>query len=141
MKNFNDDCLRIIEEFERWYPELYADADYCYPSGKDEITVVMNDSEKIVYNSLFRNYRSIYNPDICDEYYGESEEECRIAFGNRLKHIMNMNAYTNTRLADETYISPVTISHYVNGRAMPTLYNIRRLAWALKVSVNELLDF
>ena len=54
---------------------------------------------------------------------------------------MNEKCIGQEALSEITGISKVTISGYVNGKSLPSLYNADRIAEALSISIDKLLDF
>lgn len=141
MIELKEECFRIIDSFKFDYPELAERAEYCYPSGLSEITFIMDNKDRIAYDAILRKVHSVYIADVYDDCYGESEEECKRAFSEKLKRRMMLSGFNNSALADRVWMSPVIISQYVNGKTMPSIYTIRKLAWGLGCSISELMDF
>lgn len=141
MIKLKEECFNMIDEFEREYPRLADEVEYCYPSGLNEITFILYNGDKIAYDALMQKTRSVYEAEIYEDCYAESEEECKREFGRKLKRRMMYSGYDVTGLADKLQVSTGTISNYRNGVATPNLYMLRRLAWALECSVTELIDF
>jgi transcriptional regulator with XRE-family HTH domain len=61
-----------------------------------------------------------------------------IRFGKRLLAVRTLRRYSQTELAKLAGFQPAAISHFENARRQPSLKNLRKLAIALDVSVDDL---
>jgi putative transcriptional regulator len=59
---------------------------------------------------------------------------------NRVKEVLDESGKSQYWLRNETGITDVSISGYVNGRVEPSLKNIFRIAEALKVNPRDLIN-
>jgi DNA-binding Xre family transcriptional regulator len=129
---FDDMCKR--------YSFLTDDAIEWHVTKPGEIVVTLGDGSKVRYDFGEHRYTVLSkNIAVEDERYFMSEEECRHEFARRLRSCMRDRGMTQTMLSDLTDISQVTMSKYINGKALPGYYNISRLARALRCSVKELM--
>ena len=132
----------LFDDMRKYCSFLVDDVVDWKQSGLSELTAILNDGTRVKYNASDHRYtilgnRSSSNED--DERYFITEEECRHEFARRLRSCMRDRGMTQTMLSDLTDISQVTMSKYINGRALPGYYNIGRLARALRCSVNDLM--
>ena len=65
-----------------------------------------------------------------------SEQQCREEFSIRLKRLMYRQGVTQKELSEETGISEMTISNYMNGKRTPSFYNVDKISKALKCSID-----
>lgn len=125
----------VYKTFCQDYPNLSEEMVDWYPSAQMEITVKTMDGKKYAYDFMDRR---IY--PICDRggNIDISEAEWRKIFVCNLNRKMRNMAMTQTRLAEKTGVSQITISKYINGLATPSSFNLIKMARALKCSIHEL---
>ena len=70
-----------------------------------------------------------------------TQREWQDKFRNKLISVMRDRNVGQNQLARRSGLSTSRISDYVNGRAVPSVYAIVNMAYALDVSTNELADF
>lgn len=133
------DWDRIFKTFENRYQHLVDRMVDWYPSGRNEFTVVLNDGTEVVYNYVDDKTRRSYIPKYDNSEV--SEESWSKEFGIRLYKIMNERGISQNELSEMTGISKVSLSKYMNGKAIPSAYNARRIARALDCSMYELYEF
>lgn len=126
----------VFNEFADKYPELVNCIVDWYPSAQMEITVKLYDGRKFSYDWLSKNAISIYDPEEDDDV---DEKEWRKIFSNNLTRKMRNFGMTQDELSYITGISQVTISKYINCKATPSTYNVRRISKALRCTVSELM--
>lgn len=137
MKNkMNQKWDIVIKSFEEKNPTIIDRVVDWYPIGPQEIVVVLDTGMKYAYYMFSDGLRIIRDSD---EYSCENEEDWRKMFANRLCERMRKKCIAQYELAEQTGITTVTISKYMNGRATPSGYNLERLANALTCSVTELI--
>lgn len=126
----------VFNEFSDKYPELTDHIVDWYPSAQMEITVKLDDGRKYAYDWLPKVATLIYDPK--EESDDIDEEEWRLVFSNNLYRKLRNFGMTQDVLSELTGISQVTISKYLNGRATPSMYNVRKIARALRCTISEL---
>lgn len=67
------------------------------------------------------------------------DEEMLTAFQIRLRQLMATKGFNQIRLADETGISKILINKYINGKTVPSILNLMKIARALGCTLDELL--
>lgn len=61
-------------------------------------------------------------------------------FGKRLKDLREAAEMTQAKLAELANMDPSAVAHLEAGRRKPSFHNIRRLAKALNISTDDLLN-
>lgn len=69
-----------------------------------------------------------------------TEQEWLDHFANVIRAAMDRHGYTNKSLAERARLSESAISQYLNARQMPNLRAVINLAYALQLSVDDLMD-
>lgn len=127
----------VFNEFVDRYPDLAEDIIDWYPSAQLEITVRLKDGRKYAYDWMVKSAWIIHDPE--DDTEELSEMEWRSMFSKNLLRKMRNIGMTQDELSYITGISQVTISKYINRKATPSTYNVRKIANALKCSIGELI--
>lgn len=69
-----------------------------------------------------------------------TEQEWLDHFANVVRAAMERRGLTNKTLSEKSRLSEAAISRYVNARQMPNLRAVINLAYALQLSVDDLMD-
>lgn len=128
MRTFSYDP--IYNNFEYYFEPFAEHAKLWYPSGKWSIIVELDNGQSIEY------YDNTKRVIIRKEY--SSESEWRKEFSINLRCKMWDAGISQTRLAEQTGISQVSISNYLNGKSTPSGWAMDRLAKALDCNAWEL---
>lgn len=123
----------ILESFKNDYIRWYNRMVDWYGNGDYEIVVILDDGSKLVYSQSTGTMRFLKNERIDNI----SEEDWIKDFSMTLKHKVSMSGLTRQDISDITGISKVSISNYMNGKSMPSHYNMLKIAKALNCSVYE----
>lgn len=136
------DYERLFTNLEEMYPNIAEDAISAYQSGDMELTVRTSDGSKYIYNDFRKTFRRIrpHSSDGATNGY-LSEEDWKYEFHIALKRKLDNRMMSQKELSERTGISPVMISHYINGRSAPSVYNVSLISNALECSISELVDF
>ena len=122
----------ILESFKNDYICWYNRMVDWYGNGDYEIVVILDDGSKLIYSQSTGTIRFLKN-----ERVDISEEDWIKDFSMTLKHKISMSGLTRQDISDITGISKVSISNYMNGKSMPSHYNMLKIAKALNCSVYE----
>ena len=122
----------ILESFKNDYIRWYNRMVDWYGNGDYEIVVILDDGSKLVYSQSTGTMRFLKN-----ERVDISEEDWIKDFSMTLKHKVSMSGLTLQDISDITGISKVSISKYMNGKSIPSHYNMLKIARALNCSVYE----
>ena len=131
-----EDWESIFNDFESHYFRLADKVINWYPSGKNEIIIVLDDGCVLRFDWITKYCQNIIESEEDD--YMKDEDSWKNNFANRLNQRMKNIFYTQERLAAETGISFVTINKYAKGKSIPSVYNLEKIARALKCSMYEL---
>lgn len=128
-----------LEELKRYHPYLIGHIKKVRPRGEGGIRVTLDDGTQYDYISSAIGIRRVvsYNPSDVDEI---SEDTSRKLLVYRLTDLMEQNGFSQQILAERAGLSKGAVNKYVNGLASPTSTALRRMAYALGVTVGELLD-
>lgn len=127
----------ILDEFELHHPNIARNVVSWHPSGRREITVKLNDGNRVVFDDALKTIRYISNhSDPLLE-----EDSWKTGFGRKLGQALFNKGLTQNVLSERTGISQVMISRYISGKTMPSAYATAKIARALECSIHELTDF
>lgn len=126
----------VFNEFNDKYPALAENIVDWYPSAQMEITVKLRDGRKYAYDWMAKIVWPIHDPE--DKMEEMTEDEWRLIFAKNLMRKMRKFGMSQDELSYITGISQVTISKYINCKATPSTYNVRKIANALRCTVGEL---
>lgn len=90
----------------------------------------------IEYDFLMNRYRSIMSPD---EKIERTEMDFRTEFSFKLRRRMDMMNVTQTTLEQLTGINRRVIYRYVHGMAIPSAFNLEKIAYTLKCDIKDLI--
>lgn len=138
MDRYYDIWAPALRVFEDQYPMVADKLVDWYPSGQNEITVKTKDDDKVIFNFITGDIRSIDSKITMDNV---SEERWRIEFASRLNQKMAMTGISRWQLSRMTDIPEVTLSRYMNGRSTPSMFKGILIARALRCSIEELSEF
>lgn len=128
----------ILRDLEFFCPHIMERMIDWYPIGRNEIYIKTDDGERYSYQFIGHSLKRL--GPVRKTKVTMTEEEWRKMFSRRLYRRMRSTGMLQDRLSSLTGISPVSLSKYVNGKATPSTYNLRRIADALNCSMNELGD-
>ena len=125
---------QLVNNFKLYFPyvadgvvEMRVDPHdpYC-------LIATYDDDSSLLYNDMDHTIRNLPHHK-----NAMSKTETLSEFGIRLRKIMFRKNISQLELADMTKISNVTLSKYMNGQTMPSLYALDKIAKALGCSVDE----
>lgn len=137
---YQDDIYNdLFIEFEKYYPCIASQTERWYPSGQYEITVILEDGTKILYDSIDKTFQNISFRE--REGYVMNEDVCRREFSYKLRDQMLVQGVTQHELAEVSGVSRISISNYLNRKNTASLYTAYRLAKALGCDLRDLITF
>ena len=131
----------IVREYKLWYPTFYKRTVDCAITGYHLLLAVLDDGTKLEFCSLDNSLRDVtrsYDTDYLDNM---DDVEYRREFGDRLKTLLRDRNFRHDFLANTVGISRQSMSMYINGKAMPSIHIVRRIARALDCDIRDLVDF
>lgn len=121
-----------LRNFELYFPGFFARMKI-YQVILGELIAELEDGTIVSYNDLNNSLRIVKRDDeIWDEIKMRNELSWRIY--NRMQFL----GMTQDELSERTGISQTAISKYINRRAIPSAFNLRAIAKALKCSMDDL---
>lgn len=130
----NERWEKVMDDFERNYPELVEEVSDWYPINHMEMVVILKNGRRMVYSFIGNMVRPYHDPE---KHNIVDEDEWRMEFANRLNKKMRDACMSQYTLSERTGISLVTLSKYMNGKATPSCYNLDRISRAFKCSSSE----
>lgn len=124
----NEKYTYIAERMKSWSPY-----------DETRIIIEMDEGYHYIYDMSDDSLNLFLNREETEELL--PEEEWLERFGRRLCYKMKKARISQGELSEMTGISKVSISKYMNGRAMPSAYNIKKIARCLGCYYRELTDF
>lgn len=124
----------IFEHFKRSYPKITRNVYFWEPAGFLSIFVSTSDGNSYIYDDTDATLRKL------NDATGSTEEEQMMEFGFNLRKQMRFSNMSADELSEQTGLSKRMISLYMNGHSSPTFINARKIANALKCSLNEFID-
>lgn len=119
-----------FDRFARYYP-MYAECTIEWRElGRSRIVCTLDDGSKKVFDF---NDSSVYT--IPSE---RDEATWRKTFGTALKDTLCETQITQKELSALTGISQITISNYITGKSVPSLYAANIIARALDCGIDDL---
>ncbi len=122
---------RVLDDFKTYYPHLYEKTIKYYLKGPHELIAELNDGSVISFYALEKSFRTISDVDVI------TEESCKRELGIRLRRLMYERCITQQDLSERTGIHQPRISSYIQGKASPSFYNLRRIAKVLNCSLDD----
>ena len=136
-----DENERIVKEYRLWYPSFYERTVDITITGYHMLLAVLDNGNKVEFSLLdngLRDVTHIYGVETDDDM---NEEEWRKKFGDRLRTLIRDRSFSHETLSEILGISRAMLSRYVNGKATPSSYIIKRIARILNCDVRDLIDF
>ena len=123
----------MFENFCFNFP-LYRDEVESYRDYSDfELLVRLKSGKELIYEDIQCSVDFMNNLS--------GEDAWRRRFGMKLRHLMYKSGLYQGDLAKMCGISMRSLSLYINGKSVPSLYNAEKIAKALGCTTEELLRF
>lgn len=123
-----------IEDFKLYNPYYAKQAVEYKIDGRYCLAIKLEDGSSILYDIFERSIRNLPN-----DRYSMTDDEYKHEFGARLRRIMFYKGIGQAELSEHTGIAQPLISKYINGKTMPSLKVLDRLAMVLDCSIEEFL--
>ena len=124
----------IYTNFKTYYPFLDSEVRSWSPNGINSIIAELLDGTVIEYNDALRSFRTVRKFD-------GTEESWKREFSSKLIKMMANKGCDQTYLSEISGVSQVSISNYLNKKAIPNCYTVFKLSKALGCSVTDLMEF
>lgn len=123
----------LFKRFEKLFPGMAGKAKDYKITAFRELTIKMQDESLVDYDDITKSARAL--PKDCDNM---TEQECREECSKRLKGIMKLKGYSNSKLARETGISVMSISHYTNAKGNIPFARLDKICRVLGCDMEDL---
>lgn len=128
----------VFDEFAKMCPWAADKVARWYPSDNFEIVVELDDGGVIQYDQILKTFRCAGSLEELEAMRTPTnEEEWKQEFSRRLYRKMRSKGYNQDDLSWDSDISPASITKYVNGAAIPSTYNMVKIAKALHFTVED----
>lgn len=113
-----------------------------FRTKNDCLVAELPDGSAILYDLILDGIRSAMNLDILlRPKTPNNENDFRKYLARKIYREMLRRGYDQLSLSEITGISEATISRYINGTSMPTMYKMTLIASALDCTVDDLITF
>ena len=130
-----DKYERMLDQFRLYYPGFYDKTVDWWASGRNTVTVKLEDSSMFEFDPMDNSIRRIR----IDE-YGENETAIRSAFGANLQKMISISGMMKSEIAEKVGITNAMLSRYIRGNSMPSVDRAYMIASVLGCRLEELFD-
>ena len=136
---FNENEL-VVREYKLWFPQFYERTVDMSVIGYHLLMAKLDNGSKVEFSMLDNSLR-----DVTDIYNVASDnmtdDEYRKAVGDRIKALLRDRNLKHETLAEMVGVSRQSMSMYINGRTLPSIRIVCRIAKALKCDVKDIIEF
>lgn len=136
-----DENELIVREYKLWYPTFYERTVDCVINGYHLLLAILDNGTKLEFCSLDNTLREVTNIYNFESEDAMSDDDYRKAVGDRIKTLLRDRSMKHETLAEMVGVSRQSMSMYINGRTLPNVRIIRRIARALNCDVRDIIDF
>ena len=130
----NEKYIRMLEKFERYYPDLHSQTVDWWPSGRLCITVRLDDDYIFEFDSVTNTIRRIeQNRRKVDD------DSLRKEIGHNLQKLIQTRSISQGTIASECGITPAMLSRYIHGTSLPGVDKVYALANVLGCRITDIL--
>lgn len=101
-----------------------------------DLLIIFRDGRRFIYDRFTKAYKEIYY-DSVDE-ITEEQEKRELAY--RIRSLMGRRWINQDELAEMVGTSQIMISRYVRGETVPSAIMLRKIAKALRYSMDDFFD-
>lgn len=128
----------IYNEFALYFRWIAEDAvEWTSDKNKQELTGTLEDGCIFLYDNVYKCI-TVEDPKVPRREL--DEEEWALAFGRTLRRNILLRCMRQEDLADRLGVSLRTINRYATGASLPSIHMIHKIAKALNLEVDYLLD-
>ena len=121
---------RALEDINAYFPYVYESLKIIDGLGFGEWFIETVNGERLIYDEVARTIRRY---SVCDD----DESRLRKEFGIRLRKMLYFKGVSQEELSEQTGLSKVTLSKYMNGRSIPNYFKAKKIADALECSLDD----
>lgn len=120
----------LLERFELYFPSIFALCKRFLILNDWEILGEYENGQVWIYDDYDNSIRAVRRYDNIDQ------ESYRVEYSFKLRRALLHSEMTQLELSEITGISPQTISKYITGKSVPSLYHADKIAKALDSSLD-----
>lgn len=128
----------IFDEYEMYYGSDSDEVVRWEPSGKREITVYYASGVTARYDSVSHSVYNTHPRKIGEEFISDDIYMKRFAW--KLRAVVNSSNLTRDDICERCGISNATFYGYLNGRSVPSIVKLKRLAKVLRCPIEDLMN-
>lgn len=125
---------RILEQFERYYSNMYNQTVDWWPSGRYHITVKLEDRMMFEFDATNNTIRRV-RPDN----YKNDVNVLKTDIGHNIQKLISARGIPQSEIASRVGITEAMMSRYIHGTSMPGIDKVYSLAAALDCRVIDIL--
>lgn len=122
-----------VDNLRRYWDIEPEDVVRCYELTPYETVIELRNGNVIIFDDTRKGVRLMVK-DISTI----TETEWRRMFGYRLRILMAAKDMTQAEFAEKIGTNQTAVSCYINGRTMPGLYTVHKMAKVLECTIDEL---
>lgn len=124
-----------IDDFEHRFPWLFKRMVSFEEYNDDKVFIELSDGKTMLYDNFMQELKEVKR---FDDIYELTEDEWKLGFSKILRKQINSKCITQYELASKLGVSEMTISRYVTGRCLPSVYIINKLTKILNCEPDDL---
>ena len=101
-----------------------------------DLLIIFRDGRRFIYDRFTKAYKEIYYDSVND--ITEEQEKRELAY--RIRSLMGRRWINQDELAEMVDTSQIMISRYVRGETVPSAIMLRKIAKALRYSMDDFFD-
>lgn len=122
----------VIKEFETHHPQFKYKVTEYQEGEPFELIIKLDDGTVWSYYVLDKTIRRLPSDSDIDD-----DNKCKREFGILLHHMMCRKGFLQNDLSEATGIPQSQLSNYINGKSLPNIINLIRIAKALNCSMDD----
>ena len=122
----------VLHHFKICCPQLAEEMIGYREITSMDLLVTLEDGSKVLFDDFTKTYRLLP-----DESVRDTKEAYKKEYSYKLRSRMDRRCVSQAQLSEATGISQSTISKYVRGYEVPSLFNANKIAKALGCSVDD----
>lgn len=124
-----------IEDFEHRFPWLFKRMTSFEEIDDYMVFIDLNDGRTLLYDIFIHEFKEVKR---FDDVFELTEDEWKLGFSHLLAKRIQMRRMTQYELANKLGVSEMTISRYITGKSLPSVYMMNKITKVLKCSQEDL---
>lgn len=123
----------MVKNLNMHYPWILDEAASVEVYDNFDLLITTRSGERYLYDDFDKTIQHLKED--------RDEVDWKLQFGIRLRKLMRRRGIIQSELSEMIGVSVTSLSSYMNGRSVPSIYVAEKMAEALGCSVNDLLHF